>query len=109
MTKVRIENKVALDRSDVSERLRNIYLASGKVHLDQSASAHRSHLKLHQDSKGGYFVRIGKNGSRKECLGTCKITHLDGIAYLFQFTFKSVDDFNADQDRRWCEARGIEA
>ena len=60
----------------------------------------RSHLRLHRD-RGGFFVRMGRRGSSKHYLGRCKITYLDGVATLFQFTTASHDAYKAEESRRW--------
>lgn len=77
------------------------------VMLDSEHRWGRSHLRLHKD-RGGYFVRVGKRGANKEYLGKCKLTLFDGVPTLFSFTLASTDAFNADQERRWCVANGID-
>lgn len=79
----------------------------GTVMIDSKSRWGRSHLKLRMD-KGGYFVRVGRRGSCKQYLGRCKITFFDGKPTLLQFTFADTDAFDAEQDRRWCLANGIQ-
>lgn len=90
---------VAVVLADALAKRRSIMIHS----LSRSG---RSHLKVHQD-RGGYFVRTGRNGGCKERLGRCQITYLDGRPTLYQFTLKSRDDFDADQQRRFDERHGI--
>lgn len=97
----------ALIQAHLAEKLSEVHGGTVMLDLDQKSRSGRTHLKLHRDRDGKHYVRVGRRGSCKQYLGRCKVTYLDGVATLFQFTLAAHDAFEAEQRRRWDERNGF--
>lgn len=108
--KVRIR-EVPIDHPLVVAEIDRVLSSSWKpgrtVMIHRQDRYGRSHLHLHRDRAGNYFVRVGMRGSGKQILDRCEITYLDDEPTLFVFRFKK-SDAQLEWERKERVALGIE-